>query len=249
VEALTCCRLLPWEVADGPGNMAADDALVRTAAETGQASLRFYGWSVPTLSLGYLQPAVVRLADSRLAQLPFVRRPSGGAALVHHREVTYALAVPPQWARPHGEPWMQRMHRIIARALTELGMPARIDAVPDGALLRHGDVLCFEQLTPGDLVLAGHKIVGSAQRKYRRALMQHGAILLAQSEHTTSLPGIRELAGVALTVEQVREAVAAEFARQLGCPLEPGPWQHRERAETAELAGDQYAAAAWNLRR
>ena len=59
--------------------MAADEALVRSAAE-GIASLRFYGWSAATLSLGYFQPHSTRFSDPLLAALPWVRRPSGGAA-------------------------------------------------------------------------------------------------------------------------------------------------------------------------
>src|SRR5262245_26411902 len=87
-------RLLPYAVADGPHNMAADEALLGSAV-AGTASLRFYGWSPPTLSLGYFQPEGVRRRDARLAGLPYVRRPSGGRTLVHDRELTYALALPP----------------------------------------------------------------------------------------------------------------------------------------------------------
>src|SRR5205085_11240257 len=80
------CRLLPYAVADGPHNMAADEVLLE-AAFAGVASLRFYGWTTATVSLGYFQPERVRLDDGRLAGLPFVRRPSRGGTLVHHHEV------------------------------------------------------------------------------------------------------------------------------------------------------------------
>src|SRR5262245_58709107 len=92
-------RLLPFAIADGPTNMAADEAMLLRAAEEGMASLRFYGWSPATLSIGYFQPAAIRLSDPRWATLPWVRRPSGGATLVHDRELTYALAL------PSGLPW------------------------------------------------------------------------------------------------------------------------------------------------
>ena len=87
------CRLLPFAVADGPHNMAADETLMASAA-AGVASLRFYGWPEATLSLGYFQAEKLRLCDPRLAGLPFVRRPSGGATLIHHHELTYCLALP-----------------------------------------------------------------------------------------------------------------------------------------------------------
>src|SRR5438132_960258 len=94
-------RLLPSTVASGPWNMAADEALL-AAAVTGQASLRFYGWTEATLSLGYFQPAGPARALAGLGELAWIRRPSGGAALVHHLEITYALALPP------GPAWQPR---------------------------------------------------------------------------------------------------------------------------------------------
>src|SRR5947207_4428455 len=100
--------------------MAADEALLQSAL-AGKPSLRLYGWSEPTVSLGYFQPEAVRREDPRLAQLPYVRRPSGGGTLVHHHEVTYALALPPgpNWqsgAGKHLQFWLWRMHEIIAAA-------------------------------------------------------------------------------------------------------------------------------------
>src|SRR5436190_10963274 len=159
--------------------MGADEVLLDGAAR-GEAALRFYAWSEPTLSLGYFQPAAERLAG-----LPWVRRASGGAALVHDQELTYCLALPAgvPWQR-RGESWICRFHGIITKALATLGIA---DGVTCAAEQKLGPVLCFLHHTPGDLILGGHKIGGSAQRKQRGALMQHGGILLAQSSHTPEL--------------------------------------------------------------
>src|SRR5205823_3914697 len=152
---------------DGPANMAADECLLESAV-AGTASLRFYGWSEATLSLGYFQPEQVRCRDEGLAQLPFVRRPSGGETLVHHQELTYALALPP------GASWQDRdtcsrcLHRIIAAALAELGVSVRLH-VPASEPLA-GGFLCFLHATPGDLMIGSMKVVGSAQRRQRGAL-------------------------------------------------------------------------------
>src|SRR6516162_8786037 len=173
--------------------MAHDEALLETAVG-GTASLRLYGWTEATLSLGYFQPAALREADPLLAPLPFVRRCTGGETLVHHHELTYALALPPGGERqPRNRTWLCRLHGIIKDALAALGVTVR--ACCAGEEKKLGDVLCFLHQTPGDLLCAGAKVVGSAQRKQRGALLQHGAILLAQSPHTPSLPGLRELAG------------------------------------------------------
>src|ERR1700687_3582983 len=122
---MPCCRLLPYSEADGANNMAADEVLLQSAAK-GVASLRFYGWTTPTLSLGYFQPERVRLQEERLSALPYVRRASGGATLVHHHEVTYALALPSGSPWHTGEPWLRRMHAVIAAALEQHGILARL---------------------------------------------------------------------------------------------------------------------------
>lgn len=227
--------------------MAADETLLRSAA-AGGACMRFYGWNQATVSLGYFQAAAVRLTDARLASLPWVRRPSGGATLVHHHELTYCLALPAGAPWQTGEAWMARMHRILTMALADLGLAGKIEPAT-AQPVKHGDVLCFQQHTPGDLLSNQAKIVGSAQRKHRQALMQHGSILLAQSEHTPSLLGIRELTGMVLTPLQTQAAAISAFARETGWRLNADDWSEEERASIEELTIKKYASAAWNKRR
>jgi lipoate-protein ligase A len=227
--------------------MAADEVLLQSA-RAGVASLRFYGWSSATVSLGYFQPERLRLSDPRLAKLPFVRRPSGGDTLVHDQEVTYALALPAglPW-QPRGGSWLQRMHGIIGTALHQLGIAAQLHE-PAGPQKTEGP-LCFHHFTPGDVLLSHHKIVGSAQRRQAGALMQHGAILLAQSEATPSLPGIRELSGFTLDMPKVVAAVLAEFVRQTGWEMIPSDWTEHERRDVEELVASKYGSELWNCKR
>src|SRR5271169_4762547 len=88
------CRLLVDPPASGAWNMAVDEALVDDAAARHACWLRFYGWSEPTLSLGYFQGYEERLAHRPSRQCPVVRRPSGGGAILHDVEITYSLAIP-----------------------------------------------------------------------------------------------------------------------------------------------------------
>jgi lipoate-protein ligase A len=244
--AIAVCRLLPYAVADGPHNMAADEVLLEAAA-AGVASLRFYGWSAATLSLGYFQPERRRLEDPRLAPLPFVRRPSGGDALVHHHELTYALGLPPGPPWQGGEPWARRMHRIVAAALAGLGIAARLH--DPGAEGHFAGVLCFQDCTTGDVMVGAAKVAGSAQRRRRGALLQHGGILLAASPHTPQLPGLRELGGRELHAAEVSAAVGAEFTRQTGWDLVPADWTARERRRVEEIAAGRYGRDDWNRKR
>jgi lipoate-protein ligase A len=239
-------RLVPYAAAAGPENMAADEVLLQTAA-AGTAALRFYGWSEPTASLGYFQAELVRLEDARVAALPFVRRPSGGATLIHHHEVTYGLALPAGAPWQTGEPWLRRMHRIVAAALAELGVTVRMH---DGPTVCHScRFLCFRQFTAGDLLFGSAKVVGSAQRKQRGGLLQHGAVLLAASPHAPVLPGIRELTGVALTPERTIAAITSAFVRDTQANLAEHAWTPAEKHAIAEAVASRYGWDAWNRKR
>jgi lipoate-protein ligase A len=238
-------RLLPFATAPGAWNMAADEALL-AAAVAGQASLRFYGWTEATLSLGYFQSATAARAVPDLGKLAWVRRPSGGDAIVHHLEVTYALALPAGAAwQPLGTSWLARLHDVLRLALAGLGVEARLCEREQ----KRGEVLCFLHHTPGDLLIGEHKVVGSAQRKQRGALVQHGSILLARSPHTPELPGIAELTGRLLSAETVSSALVAELARSTGWGIEPGEWTAGDTRTLDELVRSRYTSASWNERR
>jgi lipoate-protein ligase A len=240
------CRLLPYSVADGPHNMAADEVLLESAL-AGVASLRLYGWTEATVSLGYFQPDQLRRIDPRVAPLPFVRRPSGGAALVHHHDITYALGLPagPPWQT--GESWLCRMHTILTRALDCLGVDATCSGRP--AAERFGGLLCFQHVTPGDLLIGPAKVAGSAQRRHRGALMQHGSLLLATSPYAPGLPGIDRLRGKVLAVDETCRVVADSFAQTTGWNLMAGEWTPAESGRMEELARTKYGQDAWNCRR
>ncbi len=241
-------RLLPFAAADGPANMAADEALLLTAADAGTASFRFYTWSEPTLSLGYFQPAADREAGP-LAGLPWVRRATGGGAIVHHHELTYALALPADqpW-QPAGESWVCRVHHMVQAVLSARGVTAR--GVVCGEATKLGPVLCFLHQTPADLTINGSKVAGSAQRKLRGALLQHGSLLLTRSPFAPHLPGINDAAGRDIfTPESLAAALAERFTSDTGWSLEPGEWTREEREAAARIREEKYAAAAWNGKR
>lgn len=242
-------RLLPFLVADGPTQMARDEALHESAARGG-SSMRFYRWSEPTLSLGYFQRADERLADPKLAALPWVRRASGGAAILHHApyELTYSLALPADAAKiPAGDSWICRVHHALRDGLRARGLGVR--AVVCGEEQKLGDFLCFLHHTPGDLVLAGAKVVGSAQRKQHGALLQHGTILLAQSPLTPLLPGIRERGGMDLTEVEIETLMRSELGRQFGWTFAEGDWTAGELAAAERIEGEKYRSREWNERR
>ena len=240
-------RLLPFAAADGPANMALDESLLETAASRGTASLRFYAWTEPTVSLGYFQPATVRHDVPRLAELAWVRRPTGGAAIVHHHELTYSLALPAAKAW-HGEPWVCRFHKVLQAVLADRGVSA--DAVGCDGERELGPVLCFLHQTTGDLLMNGSKVAGSAQRKLRGALLQHGSLLLRRSEFAPALGGMCDLAARDLfTPEKLADLLTVGLAADTGLGIEPGDWTAAERERAAAIRAEKYANPEWNGKR
>jgi lipoate-protein ligase A len=241
-------RLLPVAAADGPANMAADEVMLGSAADAGVASLRFYTWSGPTLSLGYFQPTAARNEVPGLSDLPWVRRATGGAAIVHHRELTYALALPAGKDWQGEEPWVCRFHHLIRDVLADFGVRSR--AVACGEEKKLGEVLCFLDQTAGDLVIDGSKVVGSARRKRRGALLQHGSILLGRSEHAPMLPGINDLAGrEVFTPVLLADLLAMRLNAGPGWGVESGDWTAAEAARVPAVRAEVYANPAWNGKR
>jgi len=239
-------RLLPIADADGATNMARDEVLLESALQ-GIASLRFYTWTEATLSLGYFQPSAVR-DGPRYESLPWVRRSTGGGAILHHHELTYSFALPAEVARASGESWICHFHHLLQEVLARSGVDSQL--VKCGEERKLGEVLCFLDQTPGDLLIAGCKLAGSAQRKPRGALLQHGSILLKASPFAPELRGINDLAGRELFDPQsLAAALADSIAGELGGAIEPGHWTEEELARCEVIRREKYANPEWNGKR
>src|SRR6267142_1354939 len=179
-------RLLIAAPRSGAENMARDTALQARAARTGESVFSIYSWSRPTLSLGRNQPASGRydIEKIRAAGIDVVRRPTGGRAILHDREVTYSVTAPLADAAPLRETY-SRINHILQTALARLGV--FVEAVPRSLpTTTPGVRSCFETPGEGELVARGAKLVGSAQWRDDGALLQHGSILVDDDQ--SSLP-------------------------------------------------------------
>jgi lipoate-protein ligase A len=177
-------RLLHSPASAGAYNMAMDEALMAHAARTGQWVLRVYSWSSPTLSFGRNQTAVGAYDRHRLTErgIAVVRRPTGGRAILHDREVTYSVVAPALDAGDLGESYA-RINRLLIAALHGLGLDAEVvdrtdPSLKDPELERRGPLPCFHHPSAGEITLQGRKLVGSAQWRCSDALLQHGSILV-----------------------------------------------------------------------
>ena len=157
--------------------MARDVALQARAARTGEAVFSIYTWMRPTLSFGRNQTAngLYDLERIRAASIDVVRRPTGGRAILHHREVTYSVTAPIESESLHDT--YSAINRILQLGLSTLGVLVVAAAGSDRAEVP--DVKpCFETPAKGELIADGAKLVGSAQWRENGALLQHGSILV-----------------------------------------------------------------------
>jgi lipoate-protein ligase A len=158
--------------------MGLDEALMARARRTGECVLRTYMWRCPTLSLGRNQLVRDRIDvnGARGSGLDVVRRPTGGRALLHHREVTYSVTAPLP-AGKSARRWYDAINQMLLAALQSLGVRAE-PAVVAGRTPAPGSAACFLRPDTGEISVSGRKLVGSALLREADALLQHGSILI-----------------------------------------------------------------------
>ncbi len=215
-------RLIVTPPASGAENMALDEALMERAGGTGEWVLRVYSWSSPTISLGRNQTALGRydLDAIRARGIAVVRRPTGGRAILHDREITYSVTAPVSSAGDLQASY-RRINTLLLHGLQQLGVGATVSAGDGRRMSQPGMSPCFHEPAPGELTLAGRKLAGSAQWRADGALLQHGSILVADDQTALaalalgsdqSIPAPATLAdalGRAPTVAELGDALAA----------------------------------------
>lgn len=250
-------RVLDDPPLTGAENMARDEVLLdRVGAGLSPPTLRLYEWSSPTLSLGYFQPMdeVSRLGPP-LCDLPVVRRLTGGGAILHDIELTYSLTLPLGHPMLSGGPnaLYQRAHDAIRSCLHELGVVSWTGCADDGSGAARGPFFCFARRHCFDVLIGADKIVGSAQRRTTRAVLQHGSIIVGS--RFDQQPVARLNVDPRETIRHLRVNMPSAFeavARIMGPDAGPvtftiGTWTDRERSGAAELLS-KYGDGEWTRR-
>lgn len=229
--------LAVFPAASGPVNFARDEAMMARARATGETVIRVYAWERAVVSFGRNEKVVGRFSPERIhaANLEAVRRPTGGRALLHQRELTYAVAGTVRDTQTLGGTY-NAIHHLLAAALRFLGA----NAIPaDTSAAAAGDgATCFALPTRGELVVGARKLVASAQWREAGAYLQHGSVLVdndqglldAATEVGVQLPAVpppatlRELLGRAPSRHELADAidVALKTAGVTARRLEPG---------------------------
>ncbi len=249
--------------------MAIDEALLAEAVDGGPATLRLYQWDEPTLSLGYFQRYDDRHHHAASNTCAIVRRQSGGGAILHDRELTYSLTLPPSHPLARDATALYNdMHDAFVVLLT-----SRLPSTQSRwRLALHGKhtcllpsqepFLCFERRSCGDLLLidsddsaatisvpSTYKIMGSAQRRHCGAILQHGSLLIARSSATPDLLGWNDLTGQPLAFDDLVSGVVRQLFGLVGVAQEPAEMPTAIRIAARKIEQQKYSARSWTTRR
>ncbi len=175
-------RLLVTPASHGAWNMAIDEALLEAVGQDQSLPcLRLYSWTPPCLSIGYAQPCA-DIDRNRLFDLgwDWVRRPTGGRAILHTDELTYSVIAPLDEPRVSGgvlESY-QRLSNALLVALHSVNIPAVARPISPSVKLNTDGPVCFEVPSNYEIVVGGKKLIGSAQARRKNSVLQHGTLPL-----------------------------------------------------------------------
>jgi len=250
--------------------MAVDEAIFRECIRGGRGpTLRFYGWRAPTLSLGHFQD-LEREVDAGACErlgIGIIRRPTGGKAVLHDQELTYAVIAGA--SSPLFPPSILETYRIISRCIAAGLAALGIETALTGAGRQEaGDRLrasCFSFPSRHELTAAGRKICGAAQVRSQGAFLQHGALLMGFDPRLTceiilphrkgeeqldrlrrSVTTVGEQAGREIDAETLSGHLREGFEAVLGVRFEAGGLTAAEERLKEQLMANKYGADRWN---
>ena len=260
-------QLLDTGVRHAAWNMAIDEALLQLAEFEKTPVLRFYGWEAPTLSLGYFQSVnEVDLDECERLEFDWVRRPTGGRAVLHDRELTYSFVGPIELLADSVEKSYEILSEALALGLGELGLPAELtQRRPDSRAEKNP--VCFVAPAYAELTIQGKKVIGSAQMRTKRAVLQHGSIPLSlnyeklvrvfrlkQSEDTLRLlheksAGLEEFLNSTRSLEELKHAIQTGFERRFESKFKSISLREPVAELACKLFAEKYSTRAWNFLR
>jgi lipoate-protein ligase A len=263
-------RLLITPPSQGAWNMAVDEAILEAVEQkSGLPTLRLYSWDPPCLSIGYAQPS----ADIDLPRLfalgwHWVRRPTGGRAILHTDELTYSVIAPLSDPRVSGgvlESY-QRLSYALLTALHVLQIPAVSQPGKSPANNQENGAVCFEVPSNYEITVQGKKLIGSAQARRKNVVLQHGTFPLrgdltritqvlaftdesARSDaalrllsHATTSEG---LLGTGVSWQEAVDAVISGFQSELNLDFIREPLSPLEISRAEHLLHEKYTHPFW----
>lgn len=251
--------------------MALDEALALSARrDISPPTLRIYGWTAPSVSIGRFQ----RIEDINIDycfknHIPIVRRPTGGRAVLHDREITYSFSAKTTsgiFSKGLLDSY-KKISAALGLAFTKAGLSPELKLLTEtkrslSVSDRSRNPLCFKSISYGEISIDSKKIVGSAQKRWPDGLLQQGSIpifldkreiskvfrLGSPQELKESFIGLGEIAP-GLDYEKLRDAVRISFEETFNVGFISSSPSNEEVSLALELEVEKYLAGEWNLKR
>jgi lipoate-protein ligase A len=242
----TVLLLVESTARSGSWNMATDEYLLEAALSDNLKAVRMYRWEEPTVSLGYFQDSADDALVTMFQNLAAVRRLSGGGAILHHHELTYSFVLPADHPLALVPTELYgRVHRAIIDVLRDFGASCSMRGEDDAK--SDEPFLCFIRGDRHDIHCSGHKVVGSAQRRRKGAVLQHGSIIIERSPHAPEIPGLRDLPNglreepaSSSRLDQLEDRLGTAIAETLGTVQRIDVWPDKATDRIAELEASRY---------
>ena len=258
-------RLVESGPCDAFFNMALDEAVATAVRrEAAPPTLRLYGWNRPSLTLGCFQKTSgINLEYCRSRDIPVVRRPTGGRAILHGDELTYSFSARTDHG-PFSHGLLDSYRRIglaFSTAFKKIGVTAGPKKEREKGRVLSRSPLCFQSSSYGEILTENKKLLGSAQKRWDNGLLQQGSVpYLSQEEKLTGIFGTEKTAALrdcmktlgevlpSLDREAFREAVVSSFEEAFGIRLLQSDPSREESLLADELLQRKYLQDHWNLR-
>jgi lipoate-protein ligase A len=261
-------RLLITPASSGAWNMAVDEALLESVSKNlSLPCLRLYTWEPPCLSIGYAQP-VSDIDQERLSRFGWgwVRRPTGGRAILHTDELTYSVIAPATEPRVSGSVLesYQRLSEALLAALNSLNIPASANPLTPSSQLKAP--VCFEVPSNYEIIVQGKKLMGSAQARRMQGVLQHGTfplcgdltritqVLIYSDDQQRNDAAARlmrrattaeEILGHKLDLPSVMQAFVNGFQSALNIMFFQSDLTEQETTRTERLVREKYTHLSW----
>ncbi|NWF52444.1 MAG: lipoate--protein ligase family protein [Nitrospirae bacterium] len=243
-------------------NMALDEAIaINVRKGNSPPTLRLYGWSLPSVSIGYSQK--MREIDSDYCirkGIPIVRRPTGGRAILHNDEITYSFSVKTDdglFSKGLLDSYKKISNAFVITFL-KIGLSLELRLLRNTRQVSHRSPLCFESLSYGEITVNNKKILGSAQKRWTDGLLQQGSIPISidrkeiakvftlQYPIGEKLIGLKELLQE-LNCEELKNIIKVSFEEAFNKTLVPLPLSGEEKSLAHELENKKYLSHSWNF--
>lgn len=273
MQAKETWMLLDTGYHDAATNMAIDEWLLHEHSNGNiKPTLRFYGWERPSLTVGHFQNVerTIDFSGVKRHNCDFVRRLTGGSAVLHADELTYSIIV--KESHPKIPKSINKAYYVLAKGLlkgyNKLNVAADF-ALSEREMLRQRSAVCFEVPAMYEIVVDGKKVSGNAQTRKSGVLLQHGSVPMSfdskmlfdlfyfskdsfrerqRQSFVNKATSLNEIKGEEHTFDQLKDAFLAGFKLSLDINLEPFSLSAKDWTEIHQLADEKYRTDEWNFR-